>query len=177
VAAFDSADPQRVMTSVAAALYLADSFGQFAELGLEMANHWDFASGTAENGTNYGMVEADTGAPFPQYFAMRTWTHAGPELLPVEGDLPDDVRLYPTRREDGSLLIIVLHLASESATFEVDLEGFEDGVATVSGFFADELDTTVYAEADGTWLGRVSGTIVLPLRPWSISIVEIATDG
>ena len=77
------------MTRAMNALYIADSIGQLAVNGVEIANQWNLANGTTGSGTDYGMISMDDGSTFPQYEAMAMWSRAGSELLPTA--VEDDV--------------------------------------------------------------------------------------
>ena len=84
--AFQDADNERLMASALNLLYIADTIGQMATHGVTIANQWNLANGKAANGTDYGLLDADTGARNPSYYALALWARFGDELLrPTSG--------------------------------------------------------------------------------------------
>ena len=61
----ESSDTDSTMTQAMNALYLADTIGQLAVGGVEIANQWNLANGTTGSGTDYGMINFDDGSRFP----------------------------------------------------------------------------------------------------------------
>ena len=72
--AFQDADEHQLMARAINLLYIADTIGQMAENGVTIASQWNLANGKAPNGTDYGMIDTDTGARNPQYYALALWT-------------------------------------------------------------------------------------------------------
>ena len=127
---FEAGDDELSMTQSLNALYIADTIGQMIVSGVQIANQWNLANGTTSSGTDYGLVDADDYSPFPQYHAMAMWGSTGDTLLDVEiarerVDLAERVRVYPTRRSDGSLAIVLLNLDDDPIEFDLALSGLE----------------------------------------------------
>ncbi len=78
---FIEGDADRNMTTVLNALYLAETIGQLALNGIPIANQWNLANGRHENGTDYGLIDIETGDPSPAYHALATWARFGDELV------------------------------------------------------------------------------------------------
>lgn len=172
------------MTQSLNALYIADTIGQMIAGGVQIANQWNLANGTTSSGTDYGLVDADDFTPFPQYHAMVMWAATGDELLDVEFarervDVADRVRVYPTRRADGSLTIVLLNLDDDPIEFDLALTGIDPagGVPAVS------LATTRTDDPEGPELiigdpapldGFDDGIADLVLPAWSMSLMEVA---
>jgi hypothetical protein len=119
---FEAGDSDRTMTQAMNALYLADTIGQLAIGGVDIANQWNLANGTTQSGTDYGMISVDDGSLLPQYEAMAMWSRAGTELVPVEVS-DDDLRAYATRHEDGRLTVLVLNLSSKESDRSIRFPG------------------------------------------------------
>jgi len=165
-------DTERTMTQAVNALYLAESIGQLATLGVSMANQWNLANGMAANGTDYGMINIDDGTRYPQFQALATWSRAGtklfPAIVPVEG-----VKIYPTLHDDGRVTLIVVGRSSDAATWSIDVVGMIGGssITTTTAAATDPTDTDMPTtvstiEVDGS-------TFDLTIPAWSILSVEI----
>ncbi|MEJ2749040.1 MAG: alpha-L-arabinofuranosidase, partial [Anaerolineae bacterium] len=57
---FQDMDNEQLMTRSVNMLFLADDIGQMLQNGVSVANQWDLANGYANNGTDYGLLNADT---------------------------------------------------------------------------------------------------------------------
>jgi hypothetical protein len=77
MAAFQDLDNAQLMTRAVNALFMADMVGQMAFHGAAMANQWNLANGKAGNGTDYGLIDSQTGNRAPQYYALKLWTTMG----------------------------------------------------------------------------------------------------
>ena len=62
---FEAGDTEQTMTKAMNALYIADTIGQLAVNGVEIANQWNLANGTTGSGTDYGMISLDDGSRVP----------------------------------------------------------------------------------------------------------------
>ncbi|HXV98155.1 MAG TPA: alpha-L-arabinofuranosidase [Anaerolineae bacterium] len=71
--AFDSGDSGQWMTRNVNMLFMADTIGQLIANEFDIATQWDLANGTAGKGTDYGLMNADTYARAPQYYAFPLW--------------------------------------------------------------------------------------------------------
>ena len=117
---FIDGDDEKLMTTALNAFYLADTLGQMAENGVTIANQWNFANGQAPNGSDYGLVDAQTHRRSPAYYALALWARSGTDLVHVDlGDDLDDLVVYGTRAADGSARLLVLNPSSASVSATV----------------------------------------------------------
>ncbi|MBK5222603.1 MAG: alpha-L-arabinofuranosidase [Acidimicrobiia bacterium] len=174
---FGEADTDRSMTQAVSALYLADTIGQLAWSGVTLANQWNLANGTMSTGTDYGMVDADTFAPNPQYHAMQAWRSAGETMLSAEV-ADGSIRAYPTIHDDGRVTIVLLHLGSGEREVTIRLDGASTGGTAVrSGVHAEELAAGSMQHDVGDPISLVDGRFDLVVPPYSISTVEVSGAG
>lgn len=175
--AVQEADAARTMTSAVNALFIADTIGQLAELGVEIANQWNLANGTAANGTDYGLVDAHGRGRFPQFEGFAVWSRAGDELLPVElppVGLPRSVRAYPTRHADGSIDMILLNLGELEQTLTIRVHG-AGSAATLASIVAGDPKATEMSHIPPIGINRGdAGVFEVALPAWSIS--ELTVD-
>ncbi len=103
--AFEDADNERLMVSALNLLYVADTLGQMATHGVTIANQWNLANGKAANGTDYGLLDADTGARNPSVLRARAVGQvrrrvADDRRRVLDGDRVECVRRPGNRRDD-----------------------------------------------------------------------------
>ncbi len=177
---FEAGDTDRSMTRAMNALYVADSIGQFAVGGVELANHWNLANGTTSSGTDYGMIDVRDGSVFPQYHAMSLWGATGAQLLELEvSNAIDDVRIYPTRRADGSLAVILINVGAAPTSLDIGLAGTAPTVnGTLRTLRADDLRADDLIEDDPIAVTAADGQpLTMDLPAWSLSLLEVAPRG
>jgi hypothetical protein len=173
---FGDGDTERSMTRAMNALYTAESLGRMVRAGVPIANHWNLANGVMASGTDYGLVTADTLAPYPAYAAFRLWADTGTEQLDTSGNPPAGVSVYPTRRDDGTLAIVLLNLDDDARSLVLGVEGVETGAAwTAGGWRAESLDDDELVELDPTSLitAGPAGAHTAELPPWSMTLLEV----
>lgn len=170
--AVETRDTEQTMTQAVNALYIAESIGQLATLGVSIANQWNLANGTAANGTDYGLISADDGSRYPQFEALATWGRAGTRLLqsvsPTEG-----VKIYPTIHDDGTLTLIVVGRSSEATTWTVDILGLDSGARVITRTAAtDDPTATAFDISDDTFdISDSSFEFTVPA--YSISSIDV----
>lgn len=174
---FGDGDTEGSMTTALNALYTADLLGQLVAAGVPVANQWNLANGIMPTGTDYGLINVDEGGVYPAYEAFRLWGRTGDELLAADVDTSDAVRIYATRRDDGTLALIALSLADERTEIDVVVLG-ADGSAgwTTSGWRAERPDARelIAIPADVQPAVESGGSRRLVLPPWSMMLVEVA---
>jgi hypothetical protein len=177
--AVEAGDTEHSMTKAVNALYLAESIGQMVTNGVSIANQWNLANGTTPSGTDYGLIDADDFSRLPAYFAMAIWGAAGDEMLTVEGNVPDGVRIYPTARADGSKAVILINLNDTTQSFEVGLTGVTHEVPiTTTTLRTDELDAEVLTASDPIQpVTDARGVVDVSLPGWSLNLLEVAAVG
>jgi hypothetical protein len=134
--AFQDLDKGQLMLRAVNALFIADTIGQMAEHGVSIANQWALANGKAENGTDYGLIDADTYMRNPQYYALLLWSRFGNELLPVSSSLSAETTLsvYAGHDADGSITLLAINKTNHPIDANVQIE-------PTSGQFHGEVDT------------------------------------
>lgn len=174
----ESRDTAHTMTQAMNALYLADTIGQFVLGGVDIANQWNMANGTTESGTDYGLIDATDGSRFPQFDAVAMWGRAGSELLDVvlDGD-HDGIRIYPTRRDDGTLAIVALNFRTDDSNIAISLTGSVGVGATIVSHHADDPTSDTLEFIGPTTLDDSDGRLFAELPPWSMSMIEVAPSG
>jgi hypothetical protein len=121
--AFIDGDDDRLMTTAVNGFYLAETIGQMAINGVAIANQWNLANGRAENGSDYGLVNAQTHERSPAYYAMVLWSRFGDELVAVDARGGNDaLLLYGGRRADGSVQLLVLNPSSAPVRATISVE-------------------------------------------------------
>lgn len=167
---FDAGDTERTMIMASNALYTADTLGQLVAAGVPIANHWNLANGVTGPGTDYGLINVDTGEPYPAFEAFRLWAETGGELLEADSRLPSDVHAYPTRHEDGSLAIVLLNLSDEDVDFDLVIVGLEGPTdASIGGWRAESLD-----DLELVTLEEVTSTVPDPGQPQPVSLPPLS---
>lgn len=165
-------DDDRTMTQAMNALYLADTIGQLAMGGVDIANQWNVADGIHPNGTSYGLFSTDDGHRFPAFYAMETWSRAGSTLL--EPVVDSTIRIYPTRHDDGRITIIAINTGDE-ASHDFIVSGVGAGAhASLTSVRAADPTADVMTRSDARDLGAADEPFVVELPAYSISAIEIA---
>lgn len=171
--AFEEGDTEQAMTRAMNALFLADSIGQMAERGVDIANQWNLANGVTSSGTDYGMLDADSFEPTPQYEAMRLWGRAGTTLHPVEST-DEALRIYPTSHDDGRWTIIVINTSDGDVSTSIEIEGLDAGSAVeIVGASAELPTDTVMVPITGVEFMTEDSGLSVELPAWSIAALEV----
>ena len=180
-----------MMKQAANMLFMADTVGQMLQGGVAMANQWDLVNGEAGNGTDYGLMDADTFSRHPQYYAFPLWSRFGDRMLPVMVNLPADSTLsvYAGLVDDQTVSLLAINKLGTAVSSQIQLKGIQaENVAvladvvqapsldsqtvTINGFTepADDL-----ADAPAS---AFSGNIPLSYTfdPYSITLLRITTN-
>ncbi|RRR65909.1 MAG: alpha-L-arabinofuranosidase [Candidatus Viridilinea halotolerans] len=123
--AFLELDDPNLMRRAVNGLYLADTLGQMAQQGVQIANQWNLANGVGSNGADYGLVDQNSLQPTAQYFALALWQQMGRELLPVAHPfaVADELSLYAGRDEHGAYTLLAINKSAQPLTAYVELAG------------------------------------------------------
>lgn len=190
--AFQDGDTKRLMTQARNALFIADSIGQMASNGVSMANQWNLANGRPANGTDYGLIDADTGVRSPQYYAMALWAGFGTELLEQSAAEIEqsDVRTYVGRSADGTITVLAINLTDASQKRSFRIEGLSGtATAVVDAMTAATIDATEVAyngstepsldlrQPAGQGLTVANGSFDYAFPAWSITRFRIPPAG
>ncbi len=186
--AFQNLDEQQYMLRAANAFFLADSLGAMAQHGVAMANQWNFANGLAENGTDYGLINADTFERNPQYYAFVLWSRFGNEILPLQSDFSaaDQLSVYAGRHEDGTISIMAINKTDAPIKASVELAGSADNyIVTADVIQADTFDSQMvrfngqtqpaldFSDAPPYEIGSASSQFQFAFEPVSITLLHL----
>jgi len=147
-------DGEQLMTKAVNAFYIAETIGQMATNGIRMANQWNLANGRGANGSDYGLIDTQTHARSPAYYAMALWSRFGDTLVNVDADAGlKDLGLYGGRKPDGSTQLVVINPSGTafSATVSLDPVAHADDVVTADVVRAESLEATSV-----TWNGSAT---------------------
>ncbi len=186
--AFQDLDNGQIMTHAANALFLADMIGQMAINGVAMANQWDLANGKANNGTDYGLLNADSWERTPQYYAMVLWSRFGNALLPVDAPTLSEttLSLYAGRAEDGSLSILAINKSDKPLDARLQIAGAVGTLhASADSVAAKNLDATEmtfngvknpatnFSNAPAKDLGSIANILDYTFSAYSITLIRL----
>lgn len=186
--AFQDLDTGQLMRRAVNTLFIADTIGQMAKHGVSFANQWALANGQAENGTDYGLINADTSERNPAYYAFLLWSRFGTELLPVTSSLSADTTLsvYAGRDTNGTITLLTINKSAVplqvNITIEPALGPLRGEVDTV---VADSLEAQeirlngqanpvdTFADAPSQTLGQLDGPFIQTFAPFSITLIRL----
>lgn len=133
--AFDSGDSGQWMTRNVNMLFMADTIGQLIANGFDIATQWDLANGTASNGTDYGLMNADTYARAPQYYAYPLWAKFGDTMLPLTNPFSaaNQLSVYAGRVDADTISVLAINKTNSSIDANIQINGFSG----ISGGTAD----------------------------------------
>lgn len=160
------------MTTAVNALYLAESIGQMAESGISIANRWNLANGVAANGTDYGLVDADTFEPYPAYYGLAAWQDFGEELLVVSvGFDPTVLSVYAGRSDDGTIRLVVVNKTQTAVAAGIDAVGHDATTPVVAHTVRAATIDSTELELDEPVESTLAGPWAFP--PWSITSLTV----
>jgi alpha-L-arabinofuranosidase len=186
--AFQDGDINQLMARAINLLYMADTIGQMAENGVTIANQWNLANGKAPNGTDYGLIDPDTGTRNPQYYALALWTRFGDELLATDVgfETATELSAYAGRAADGTISVLAINKTGEPTTARIRIGG---GAATYAAradvVAAESLEVTTIefngsadpsvdlTEPPPTDLGEVGPEFDVTFEPFSVTLVRL----
>lgn len=171
--AFQENDRDQLMTKAVNAFFLTDTLGQLGWLGVDLATQWNLANGTAENGTDYGLLDAETLTPLPSYYVYPLWADFGSEMIPVV--LPEDesarLSAYAGRSEDGRVSLMVLNKTDKPIILNI----LVDGQPPRPDGEAHKLTAAALDAREVVFNGQVQPTTLPPPRPieWNVPGVVV----
>lgn len=130
-------DNTQMMTRMVNALYIADSLGLMMANGIDLAAQWDFANGQASNGTDYGLINADSYERYPQYYAYVLWSRFGDHMLSVSNphSAESELSLYAGIVNGDSISVMAINKTGNAISDTIVLENSAD----ITGVYIDEL--------------------------------------
>lgn len=186
--AFQDLDEQQYMLRAANVFFLADSLGAMAQNGVAMANQWNFANGLAENGTDYGLINADTLQRNPQYYALVLWSRFGRELLSLQSDFSsaEQLSVYAGRHDDGTITIMAINKTDAPIQASIELAGSTDNYVVAADVIqADAFDSQMtrfngqtqpaldFSDAPPYEIGSASSQFQFAFEPVSITLLHL----
>ncbi len=131
--AVEDQDNQQMMKQAANMLFLADTIGQMLQGGVAMANQWNLVNGEAGNGTDYGLMDAETFFRHPQYYVFPLWSRFGDRMLPAMVNLPADSTLsvYVGLVDDRTVSLLAINKTGTAVSSEIYLKGVQTEKVTV----------------------------------------------
>ena len=136
-------DTGQWMTRAVNMLFMADSIGQMMQNGIFAANQWNLANGRANNGTDYGLIDAETYALSPQYYVFPIWSRFGTQLLPVTSIYAADTTLsvYAGKLDDNTVSLLAINKTGEEINANIQIDGVSRLISgTVDIAQAESLD-------------------------------------
>jgi alpha-L-arabinofuranosidase len=180
---FQDVDNNQWMRKAVNALFIADSLGQMAVSGVAIANQWNLANGQPANGTDYGLINVETKAPNPQYYAFQVWQRFGTMLLPLTNPFDSETTLsvYAGRSEAGTITVIAINKTDQPIEASLQLG---DAQTSWQGSFnvlsAESLESETM-QLNGQNLGESAPATTVPeftqttdqtFTPYSITLLQ-----
>ena len=186
---FADGDKTAMMSSAIDALYMADTIGQMARNGVQMANQWNIVNGTNSTEGDYGLLDPETSEPMPQFYAIALWSRFGDHLTPCGAGFDAELTLDVFCGRDDAGVLSVVAINKTDAPVESSIAGLGssiyDVVADVAAATSLDDTTMVYNgssnralpldDSPGTSLGStVGGSIDVTFDPFSITLVTLS---
>ncbi len=177
--AFQDMDNNQLMRRAVNMLFLADTIGQMATHGVALANQWDLANGRAYNGTDYGLLDADSFEPNPQYYALMLWSQFGDEMLNAQSSLNPETTLsvYAGRRADGAITLLAINKTAQpiavTLALPAQLQLSGSTVVTADDLMAETVTvTTTPPVNDAATMNQTDGhQMEITFAPYAISLL------
>ena len=152
--AFDSGDSGQWMTRNVNMLFMADTIGQMITNEFDIATQWDLANGAGDNGTDYGLMNADTYARAPQYYAFPLWSKFGDTMLPLNNPLSAATQLsvYAGRVDGDTISVLAINKTGNSIDANIQIDGFSN----ISGGTADTAQGNTLETQSVTYNGKAN---------------------
>ena len=185
-------DTGQLMTRAVNMLFMADTIGQMMEHGFAMANQWDLANGAAGNGTDYGLLNADSYARSPQYYVFPLWERFGAEMLPVTSsyDAATTLSVYAGKVDAGTVSVLAINKTGSGIAATIQIDGaasLASGTADVVQAASLDSQTVTFngisnpsddlSNAPPTTLTNLSNPLSYTFAPYSITLLRIAVGG
>jgi hypothetical protein len=166
-------DQQSLMARGVNMLYLADTIGQMAVSGIDIATQWNLANGAVGTGADYGLVRVETFEPYPSFYGLAAWKNAGDTLLPV-GSQFDFAQLsaYATASTEGMVQMLVINKTDAPIGTTVRFEGAADADVALSTVRTELLaDDVQFDESTATL--DAQGRAAVTLAPFSLTTLTV----
>ncbi len=189
VAANQDEDSDAVMAGQLGAIYVALSIGEMAEADVGIANHWNLANGQADNGTDYGMIDVESGRRNPAYYALALWSRFGEELVDVDVELGSEsgvAGVFAGRRTDGTATLMLVNASETPEVITIDPGGAASvtaDVVTAPSLTSPEVayngsvDPSTSLDEPSQQLGIVEDQLLYELAGASIALLTLKYHG
>ncbi|MCP4429129.1 MAG: alpha-L-arabinofuranosidase, partial [Chloroflexi bacterium] len=190
--AFQDQDNDQLMTRAANMLFMADTIGQMLQNGFAMANQWDLANGLAPNGTDYGLLDAESYDRNPQYYVFPLWARFGDQMLPVNSiyDAKTTLSVYAGLANESTVSVLAINKTGETITADIQIDGapappvagtavvvqapsLDSQTITFNGVSAPSDDLT---DAPPTTLTEFNNPLSVDFAPYSITLLQFELD-
>jgi hypothetical protein len=153
------------LTRAVNALFMADTLGQMMQHGFDIANQWDLANGQAGNGTDYGLMHADSYARSPQYYVFPLWAQFGSEMLPVTNseNPATTLSVYAGRMDGNTLSLLAINKTGNPIAANISI----NGINGVSGGLIDVVQAQSLDATNITYNGSANPSNDLSNAPSS----------
>lgn len=184
----ESDDDGNWMPQAVNLLFMADTIGQMMTHEFDIANQWDLANG-AKNGTDYGMLHADTFSRYPQYYAIPMWARFGSTMLPISSshNAATELSVYAGRIDPWTVSVMAINKTGHQISTSIALNGAPDLLlgGTADVVKANSLSSTSVAlngnsnpndslsNAPATNLGVVSNPMAYTFEPYSVTLLRL----
>lgn len=183
-------DTGAAMTRAVNALFIADTLGQLVQKGFFLANHWDLANGAFGNGTDYGLVHADTFSRYPQYYVFPLWSRFGGQMLPSTNNLPNTtLTVYAGRVDGDTVSLIAINKTGQPLTADLSVTGRSITGGTADTLQAESLGATTVtyngtsnpaddlSDAPSTPLTLSGTTVAYEFPAYSVTLLHLDITG
>lgn len=190
--AFQDMDSEQLMTRSVNLLFIADTIGQMLQNGVSLANQWDLANGQANNGTDYGLLNADTFDRSPQYYAFPLWAAFGETMLPVDAtyDPAAELSVYAGWAGTTTVSLLAINKTDVPITAGIQLVGLASSplgvTANVAAAASFEAQTVTFngvsdpaddlSDAPPETLSEPQNPFSYTFVPYSITLLQIMID-
>lgn len=182
-------DNSQWMTRGVNMLFMADSLGQMITHGIDIANQWDLANGQAWNGTDYGLLNADSYARSPQYYVFPLWRRFGQTMLPVTSshNAASQLSVYAGRIDPWTVSVMAVNKTGSPIQTSIQLQ---NAPALLIGGTADVARTTSLDSQSATFngvgnpndslsnapaanLGVIANPLTYTFQPYSVTLLRL----
>ena len=185
-------DKTAMMSHAIDALYMADTIGQMAGNGAQIANQWNIINGPGSTGSDYGLLDPDSSEPMPQFYALALWSRFEDQFVPcsVGFDAATALDAFCGRDDSGALSVLAINKTGDPIDSSIDVPGAVSYQASADVAAAPALDSTtmVYngsATGDshlenfpGRDLGSTeAGVLRATFDPYSITLLRLTPLG
>jgi hypothetical protein len=125
----DGSTSGSIVTTVASALANADLIGAYRNSGVQQVDFFGDIHGVGNGwGLLYGVNDwAPAETPSPKYFMLPIWSHAGNQVLAMNGltDPGYTLSAYASQSDNGNVQVVIFNKTSAARTVNLAFNGFD----------------------------------------------------